>query len=57
VYGSEAVAPGGPDEYSYNSRVIKAAIAAGGCTVCVRGLKEGGGGTTSRIRAGSTWWT
>jgi hypothetical protein len=31
VYGSEAVAPGGPDEYSHNSRVIKAAIAAGTC--------------------------
>lgn len=29
VYGCEASGPGGPDEYSHNSRVIKAAIAAG----------------------------
>lgn len=29
VYGTAAVAPGAPDEYSHNARVIKAAICAG----------------------------
>lgn len=48
VYGPEAVCPGGPDEYSHNSRIIKAAIAAGGCAVCGCGCGCGGGGGENR---------
>jgi len=40
VYGVDAVSVGGPDEFSHNSRIIKAAVAAGGAAVGGRG---GGG--------------